>query len=313
MTREELLSATEPLYTVVVTCYNQEEFIVECLESVKDQDYAQVELIVCDDKSSDNTVIIAERWLNDNKDSFVRSELLVNAENLGISGNHNAGLSKATGKYISFIHGDDKLYNHTSLTDAIDFIQAENLTFTSLRIRAFLDCGNGKYELQELLPAEKALPLFKQDPLKQFRSLLTSCWIPGVLVIETDFLREIGGFDEEFRSAEDWCLWLKLSRTGYRIGINDKPFLFYRRHPKSITVTSIAEGKSDFVLNKLKAIEKYIFPFKSLLRPYDRWSVYIYYRYLNAIVKFGCSKQAYRKARWIKLFDPIKLFKSLFF
>lgn len=305
-------SSSNSLYTLVVTCYNQEGFIIECLESIKEQEYEPVELIICDDRSSDNSVEAIQKWLEENEQRFVRSKLIVNEVNLGIAGNHNVGLAKANGKFISFIHGDDKLYDKSALTNAVVFIQAERLKFCSLRIRAFLDRGNGDYELQELLPSDKVIPLFKMTPKKQYKSLLTSCWVPGVLIIETEFLRTIGGFDEEFRSAEDWSLWLLLTRKGHQIRILEEPFLLYRRHPNSITISSINKGISDFSKNKLKAIEKYIFPYSEFLSIYDRWSVFVYYRYLQSFIKHGCTREASKKARWIKLLDPISLFKSRF-
>jgi len=312
MTKDTLFSSSESLYTLVVTSYNQEELIIECLESIKEQEYEPVELIICDDRSSDNSVEAIQKWLEENERRFVRSKLIVNEVNLGIAGNHNVGLAKATGKYISFIHGDDKLYNNTALTDAIDFIQSEKLAFSSLRIRAFLDFENGKYELQEFLPSERVLPFFKLDPSRQFELLLTANWIPGVLIAETDFLKSMGGFDEDLRSAEDWALWLLLTRTGHQIRVSQNPFLLYRRHSKSITISSISEGKCDFTENKLRTMEKYVLPHVDLLRIKDKWSVSVHYRYLKSFVRNGCSIQAHKKARWIKLLDPISLFKSRF-
>ena len=96
-----------PLITVGVIAYNSSEYILELLESIKAQSYQNVELIVSDDKSTDNTVAICEEWISKNKDRFVRAEVIVPEHNTGTAGNYNRALFAAKGEWMKFIDGDD--------------------------------------------------------------------------------------------------------------------------------------------------------------------------------------------------------------
>lgn len=94
----------EPLISVCIPSYNNEEFIAATLESVLKQTYRNLEIIVSDDRSSDNTVSVARCF------SDPRIRLFENKANLGIGGNWNQALSHATGKYIKLMGADDLIY-----------------------------------------------------------------------------------------------------------------------------------------------------------------------------------------------------------
>ena len=100
------------LVSVVVVSYNSEKFIVETLESIKNQNYDFIELIICDDCSVDLTVELCINWITKNNKIFKNIELITSMNNYGISVNINKGLNKATGEWIKFIAGDDYLLNN---------------------------------------------------------------------------------------------------------------------------------------------------------------------------------------------------------
>ena len=304
------LQAKSSLFSVVVTCYNQEKLIEECLESVKEQSYDSLELIICDDKSSDGSVETIRKWIEKNSKRFDNVELIVNKRNLGIAGNHNAGLKKASGKFVTFIHGDDKLHSKDSIAHITAFLKEQNLKFCACRIKAFLDNGDGKYIDLQVSPSEERMPLFNLTPKKQFPLLCKGNFAPGVMVFETSFLNELGGFDEEMRINEDWAIWLKLSRLGYQIRCSSEPFLLYRKHSQAITVSAMNEGKKDFFEYQLRVVEKYVFPNLKVLNLLDRWSVRINVMYTRKLIELGCNHNAHRKARLLKLLDPFSLFKA---
>ena len=103
-----------PLVSVVVISYNASKSIIETLDSIKSQTYSPLELIIADDCSKDDTAIKCKDWLTVNQGRFVRSKLIVNEENKGISANFNIGIQASTGEWIK-IFGDDIL-----LPDAIE-------------------------------------------------------------------------------------------------------------------------------------------------------------------------------------------------
>lgn len=94
------------LISFCVTCYNQEKYIKESIQSVLNQDYPNLEIIISDDCSTDNTYGIINELLNNYKGNH-KVFLLRNKTNLGISENRNIVLKKATGKWIISQDGDD--------------------------------------------------------------------------------------------------------------------------------------------------------------------------------------------------------------
>ena len=95
---------TQPgLVSVVIPAYNQEHFIAEAIRSVLDQSYSNLQIIVADDHSSDNTLSIAQDLAK--KDS--RIECLSTNVNLGISKNFNRAFDACKGEYVAFLGGDD--------------------------------------------------------------------------------------------------------------------------------------------------------------------------------------------------------------
>lgn len=99
----------KPLVSIVVITYNSSEYVLETLESAKAQTYTNIELIVSDDCSTDETVSICKKWFEANKDRFVNT-IMVEAEiNSGVPANANRGLAECKGEWIKFIAGDDIL------------------------------------------------------------------------------------------------------------------------------------------------------------------------------------------------------------
>lgn len=93
-----------PLVSVIIPCYNLEEYIVECIKSVEEQSFRDFEIIVVDDGSKDNSVANIKNYISNTKLSNIE---LVCKANGGVSSARNEGLKHAKGKYISFIDGDD--------------------------------------------------------------------------------------------------------------------------------------------------------------------------------------------------------------
>ncbi len=116
-----------PLISVIVPCYNQAQYLEECLQSVLDQTYQNWECIIVNDGSPDHTEEIAKRWLE--KDNRFR---YIYKDNGGLSSARNAGIREAKGEYLFFLDSDDSLNGNlvfksliSNLTENIDFICAD--------------------------------------------------------------------------------------------------------------------------------------------------------------------------------------------
>ena len=90
-----------PLVSIIVVTYNSSKYILETLESAKDQTYKNIELIVTDDSSKDNTVELCKEWMQKNSARFVRTEVITVPQNSGIAANCNRGVNAAEGTCIS--------------------------------------------------------------------------------------------------------------------------------------------------------------------------------------------------------------------
>lgn len=94
--------------SVIIISFNIEKYISQCLDSVILQKKINLEIIVVDDGSTDNTQEIIKQYAD--KDS--RIKVVFNNENLGVSESRNIGIQKATGDYIHFVDGDDMVVNN---------------------------------------------------------------------------------------------------------------------------------------------------------------------------------------------------------
>lgn len=92
------------MVSVIIPCYNLEEYIVECIKSVEKQSFDDFEIIIVDDGSKDNSVNNIKKYISDAEITNIE---LVCKKNGGASSARNEGIKYAKGKYISFIDGDD--------------------------------------------------------------------------------------------------------------------------------------------------------------------------------------------------------------
>src|SRR6185437_4901469 len=94
-----------PRVSVVVTCYNYARYIVQAVESVARQTYKNFDCVVIDDKSTDGSADVIERWINDKKDS--RFRLIKSVVNRGQTASFAAGLEATSGEFVAFLDADD--------------------------------------------------------------------------------------------------------------------------------------------------------------------------------------------------------------
>lgn len=93
---------TNPLISVIVPVYNSEKYLKNCISSIRNQTYDNLEIILVDDGSPDNCPAICDEW--EKKDNRIK---VIHKKNEGVSSARNAGLDAATGEFIGFVDGDD--------------------------------------------------------------------------------------------------------------------------------------------------------------------------------------------------------------
>jgi len=231
-----------PLVSVIISTYNSSTFIIETFESIYNQSWQDIELIITDDHSTDDTIEVCHRWLKNKGNRFNRIQLIPSATNTGVSGNANRGLKKATGEWIKFLGADDTLLPDC-LTDNINYVSEnpDTKVFFS-RVNLYKDkflSGNFLGTTPEGAITSDSIMWHERSPESQYNMLLQSDRIhfSPSLFINRDTLIAVGGFDERFKYMEDYPLWLNLTSRGIRLDFNNKVTVNYRVHSKAINNT----------------------------------------------------------------------------
>lgn len=235
----------EPLVSIAIPCYNHALYVIESINSVINQSYTNIELIIIDDGSSDNSVIIINEIIEKCKKRFVRFEFR-SRPNIGLSATLNEAIEWCEGKYYSAIASDDIMINDkTSLQ--VDFLE-DNLDYVAVfgGIGVIDYNGNSAYEL---LGKSRS---YSFDQIIMHKHNLPT----PTQMIRLNTIREVGGYDSNLY-IEDWYMWLKLSELG-EIYYIDKIFCLYRIHESNMSKNFIKMQQARLnVLDHFKEYKKY--------------------------------------------------------
>lgn len=260
-----------PLISVGVIAYNSAEYIIDLLESVKAQTYQNIELIVSDDKSSDNTVAICTEWIAQNKKRFVRTEIIVPEHNTGTAGNYNRALFASNGEWMKFIDGDDIMFPNC-LEDNVEYVTKHpeaKVVFSD--ILYFEDANNPS---NKHFVSEKEKRFFEKDAYEQFMVVLKKNHIPpSSSFMQTQMLKE-NPYQEEYGVLEDAPKWIDLTKKGYKFYYFDKVTTGYRH------CISATRQKNHFFSPLLyECAQKYFWNEKlELIKQYHNQDAYNYNR-----------------------------------
>lgn len=207
-----------PLVSVIIITYNSSATVVETLESIKQQTYKNIELIVADDCSKDDTVDICKKWIESNQVFFVRTAILAAEQNTGTSANCNRGLRNSNGEWIKIIAGDDALFPEC-IEKFVDFVNShQEAKFVVGNAKEYKYTFDDDNEIDLHVKNYNNHPLLKEPADVQFKNMLHGdYWIftPAVFY-NVDMLRNVGGWDEKYGIHEDFPMFHKLLREGFK-------------------------------------------------------------------------------------------------
>lgn len=277
-----------PLVSVVVITYNSRDYIEETLESIKEQSYQNIELIISDDNSKDNTVEFCTNWLKENADRFVNSKIIAAKKNTGIPSNCNRGILASEGEWIKIIGGDDillkecidKNINFSSTNDQIKIILSD--------LVHFLDDTEPKQILEVTKPDwNKTVPSSAQE---QYESLLISyCGNTPSLFVARSIFNEFL-FDERFFFLEDYPFLLNVTKRGCFVNYMDQKTVLYRVRNDSVFFSRQKDKIfSDFYEKKQLFDEIYRYPYISNTR--KKYELFNYKR-LKLLDKLNLNKKS---------------------
>lgn len=282
---------TEPKVSVIIPAYNVEKYIVECLKSVINQTLKEIEIIIVNDGSTDNTLEIIKTFMK--YDTRIR---LIDRENRGVGVVKNNALNYAKGECVSFIDSDDVI--EPDLLENAYNKYCEN----NVEVVVF-----GAYALKEgkrkkcLYGIEKIPPKFRNKVVNRVDVQKILFKLPLVAmckIYDREFLMNNNIRFQEGCIGEDQIFFLKAMLLAKNIFITDKNYYGYRRNRKdSLTFKKKKENNS--VILNFYEIEKFVksAEFSSELK------LKILDRYFNKCVSWlGKCSDEYRK----KYFTDLK-------
>lgn len=222
----------KPLVSILFNCYNGEKYIVEQLKSIYSQTYSNWELIIYDDCSTDNTLKLVQRIINDDP----RVKIVKNNKNLGLLESFRRGMKLVKGDYIC-LADNDNYWLSTRLEKEVDylnqhpkelmvfhdsFISNQNLGITS---NSFTKSLNGKFW---------SISSFNTNDLS-LENLLDNNQVTGISIMFRNCLNKsvIQIPDDEMHDG-----WIaKLSASNGKIGYISEPLIIYRQHQSNYVGT----------------------------------------------------------------------------
>lgn len=238
------------LVSCTVVSYNSAETVIETLESIKAQTYQNIELIVSDDCSTDNTVELCREWIAANKERFVRAVLLTVEKNTGVAGNDNRALAECRGVWQKGIAADDKLLPNC-VEDFMNFVKDHpEAKWVSSRIRKYNGFFEEKYCIGQGLAA--SLSFFEKDAMGQLRYLAISNVVYAPSLFYNLSFKRLIGIDSSYM-FEDLPFYVDALERGYKCYFMDKETVCYRVHQSlSNSGTNLFNYKNELVFRRYR-------------------------------------------------------------
>lgn len=227
------MNVTYPQVSLITPTFNQAGFLIETVESVLAQDYPNIEYIVIDDGSTDETAMLMEPYSTRLK--------FESQANMGQAATLNKGWNMCSGTYIGYLSSDDVLYPG-AISALVEKLRAD----PEIAV-AYPDC--------DLINPESQI--IKRNVARRFdyESLVVDqeCYIgPGALFTRAAYDR-VGGWKTGLRLAPDREFWMRVGRHG-RFEMLDRAWAGYRMHPNSI---SYFEKRPEIALEYIKVLDDY--------------------------------------------------------
>ena len=261
----------KPLVTIITPCYNHEKYLEDYFQSILNQTYDNIEIILIDDASKDNSKDIIKRYKSELKKRFVKFSFVDRKKNVGLVKNCNLGLELSKGKYIMMFASDDIMFPK-KVEKNVEFLENNEYGMVysdGYKVQEnFSYCDRNDFD-------NKLLDSLVKNKNKHSgfiaNKLLEKNFIPApTVMLKRNVFDKIGKYDESL-SFEDYEMWLRVAEK-YKIGFINEPLVFYRRSDYSLTgsLNKLQKYKNlksmEKTINKHFNSEKYNYNTKSKKR-----------------------------------------------
>lgn len=218
-----------PLVSITVCTYNSGKTVLETLDSIKEQTYQNIELIISDDCSTDNTVQLCKEWLKEHESRFVRTLLIESEINTGVSSNANRAIGAIKGEWKKGIAGDD-IMEHTCVADFVNYVKEHpdsKVIFSRCKLFRVV---NGKKIFCGEIPNETDVRYYGLPV--EMQKIFMYYWkfpFPGpVAFINTEIFKHLV-YDVKYDAFEDYPFYMRIVESGIHIDYMDKVTTLWRQ------------------------------------------------------------------------------------
>jgi glycosyltransferase involved in cell wall biosynthesis len=205
----------KPFISVLIPVYNCEKYIQTAIESVLNQTFSNFELLIIDDKSTDNTVEIIQQFQDE------RIRLVVKEKNSGYTNSLNWGIANAKGKYIARMDGDD-ICLPTRFEKQVSFLDANP---------DVIACGSSSI----IIGTDTVVAVPENHEEIKLALLKGNCMIHPSIMIRKDSIDKFSiSYDTSKEPAEDYDLWVQLAIIGKLHNLQEV-LLHYRIHENQVS------------------------------------------------------------------------------
>jgi len=256
------------LVSVVIPNYNYANYVCNAVDSVLEQDYDQIEIIVVDDGSTDNSVEVLKKY---------GSQItLIQSSNSGAPTARNVGLNRAQGSYIAYLDADD--YWHPSkVSKQIALMKSSNANLVYCQMK-ILDTDDQVIDTTQETRSGNFRRDFLENPIR-------TPFIPSTVLMSRKLIAHVGYWDTTFKSpSEDFDYFRRCSKFTDFVVLEEQ-LVFHRDHPGSLTSRSLEKYFSD---NRLAVVKLFSDEYPNL-RYWEMkkcWSK-LNYSYFKAFAKDG--------------------------
>ena len=221
-----------PMVSVVVVSYCSQDTILETLDSIYAQTYPNIELIVSDDCSTDDTVSLVQKWAQSHADRFSAFHLHTKEKNLGVPDNLNAGIRLSSGKYIKDLAADDLLFPDC-ITQYVTCCEEKGWNNLCARVKPFLEKDGVKVDCAPILLDEA---FFEKTPKAQYNDMLIVNRICSPTFFATrELMDQMGLYDSQYRFMEDYPMYTNIAKAGHQLHFLDAYTVRYRISESSLS------------------------------------------------------------------------------
>lgn len=283
-------------FSFIVLTYNHDKYIVECLKSIVDLilnfgDGIDIDLIIADDHSTDNTPDVVEGWIENNRNCFRNCILLRASENRGVVRNLLNAIDHCQTDNLKFIGGDDKFISSMNLFELFDKVvykfNKPQLTITP--IVTFGEGNNEAVEKEYRVSFRVVEDCYKSGKLRSNLKNGNMFSAPGVFIPKSFLVDEqFRKFLLKFRNIEDYPMWYyMIIIKNYDTCVYPKSFVQYRIG-SGMSANKKGSNKSNYNLelkyiNKLLHVRNYILP--KYINPFRYLSKFLELKAIHEINK----------------------------